>query len=244
MVHSNFYRKNIYYVYSSKKSHNLPKPIYFIDGTPIQPTNSIRDLGIQINDNLDFTTHINNICKSAYLKSFQLLRILRSSNPKIWSNAFKLYVRPILEYSSQVWNPSIKIPCDKIERVQKFFTRRALLKCRIAYTQYNSRLKKFSLLPLKTRRTINDLCTIYNILHGQTNLNKCDFFNISTRSSRKHSLQIISKRQSSLNSNSFSNRCTHLWNSLPHNIISANSKNSFKNQLILYFQSHPNILNP
>ena len=38
--------------------------------------------------------------------------------------AFGLYVRPLLEFSSQVWSPHHKYLIDKVESVQRFFTKR------------------------------------------------------------------------------------------------------------------------
>ena len=38
--------------------------------------------------------------------------------------AYKVYVRPILEYCSPVWSPYLLHEVDEIERVQRYFTRR------------------------------------------------------------------------------------------------------------------------
>ena len=38
--------------------------------------------------------------------------------------AFKAYVRPIVEYNSSIWSPTLKKYIDMIERVQRKFTKR------------------------------------------------------------------------------------------------------------------------
>ena len=47
------------------------------------------------NDKLSFKSHINTICKNAFLRCHQLLRTIYTTNPKIWSNLFKTYILPL-----------------------------------------------------------------------------------------------------------------------------------------------------
>ena len=48
---------------------------------------------------------------------------LKSKLSQIWLNAYKTYVKPCPEYATPIWKPYKKIEIDKIEKVQKFFTR-------------------------------------------------------------------------------------------------------------------------
>uniref|UniRef100_A0A1I8BSL6 Reverse transcriptase domain-containing protein n=1 Tax=Meloidogyne hapla TaxID=6305 RepID=A0A1I8BSL6_MELHA len=102
---------------------------YHIGETELTQSFSIQDLGIIIDQNLTFQDHISKIVKSSYFRSYQLLRNIKSTNPKIWAQLFKIYVLPILEYASEIWNPHLKESINKIEKVQKFYTR-------IAFTKY------------------------------------------------------------------------------------------------------------
>ena len=58
------------------------------------------------------------------------------------------YVRPILEYASQVWSPSIVNLIYKVERVQNLFTKRILS---VANLPYNECLNKLGLHRLESR---------------------------------------------------------------------------------------------
>lgn len=111
---------------------------YKIDNIILQETSSVRDLGIEINESLSFNSHINKIVKNAFYRSIQLLRTIHSTNPKIWSISFKSYVRPILEYGPEIWNPMTKILTNQIEKVQKFYTFHALKKCKRSKIAYLS----------------------------------------------------------------------------------------------------------
>ena len=92
-------------LYLGKKN---PHRKYFINNHVIPPANTVRDLGVLIDKNLSFDNHISHAVRSAYFKAHQLLRTLKSSDPRIWSLAHKAYVRPHLEYASEVWNPTLK----------------------------------------------------------------------------------------------------------------------------------------
>ena len=76
--------------------------------------------------------------------------------------AFCVFVRHILEFSSVIWNPSFKVHIDKIESVQKRFTRACL-----PHLAYAERLAQLNLLTLETRRVMTDLITCYKLLNGE-----------------------------------------------------------------------------
>jgi len=47
-----------------------------------------------------------------------------SHNSDVMIRAFKVYVRPILEYAVSVWSPCYNYAIDKVESVQRKFTKR------------------------------------------------------------------------------------------------------------------------
>ena len=66
------------------------------------------------------------------------------------TKAFITYVRPLLEYNSCIWNPSnIYVGLkNKIEKVQRTFTKRLFYRCGIPYTNYENRLLFLNLTSL------------------------------------------------------------------------------------------------
>ena len=78
---------------------------------------------------------------------------------------FIAYIRPILEYNSNVWNPSYKYLIDQLENVQRRFTKRVI--CLRNYS-YVERLAILGLEPLELRRLRCDLTQYYKIFNNLT----------------------------------------------------------------------------
>ena len=62
----------------------------------------------------------NNIVKNAYFKMHQILRVSKTRDLNTLIFLYKVYVRPQLEYATEIWNPSKQILINKVERIQKF----------------------------------------------------------------------------------------------------------------------------
>ena len=222
--------------------NNNPRSIYKLGNQNLCPTNQIKDLGVIINDNFSFEKYINSIISRAYFKMRQLFHIIKSGSLKTWARAFTAYIRPIVEYSTVIWNPKLKKFIGKIERVQKYFTRTALTKCRLPYVPYPDRLKLFDLPTLELRRHIFDMIMVYKIFNRYTHLNPRQFFALSNRPSRKHNFQILMKYRKNKFC-SWSSRITNHWNCLDKEIVNAGSVNDFKVKLIKYLHKNENFLN-
>ena len=86
------------------------------------------------------------------------------------------YIRPKLEYNSPVWSQYLVKDIDKIERVQRHFTKVAFLRCGIEFVSYEDRLQKLNMKSLQERRVYFDLVFLFKIIHGLTNLHFSDYF--------------------------------------------------------------------
>ena len=102
---------------------------YNLFGANIESKKEVRDLGILIDEKLRFDRHITNIACSAYLRCNHILKCFRTRNLNTYISAYKTYVRPLLEYSTEVFNPSTRKLVKQMEKPQRFFTRNALKKC-------------------------------------------------------------------------------------------------------------------
>uniref|UniRef100_A0A1I8AXC6 Reverse transcriptase domain-containing protein n=1 Tax=Meloidogyne hapla TaxID=6305 RepID=A0A1I8AXC6_MELHA len=160
---------------------NNPKSQYKLCNNTINEVESIRDLGIHIDNKLKFKKHISTIIKNAYLRMHQIFKIIKSRSSKTWITAYKSYVRPLLEYAPEVWNPYLKSDIKRIEKCQKYFTKIVLLKCRLPYISYEKRLEYFQIPSLEIRRKVYDLVLAHKIIHGLTNLNPRTMYTPSTR---------------------------------------------------------------
>ena len=119
--------------------HKTTEFIYSINGIALKHVNNYDDLGICIEKSLNFDGYINKICTKANQRAALILKTFTSRNPRLLYRAFTTFVRPILEYSSSLWSPNKLYLIDKIESVQKRFTKKLMglsLKNYSALSQY------------------------------------------------------------------------------------------------------------
>ena len=81
-----------------------------------------------------------------------------------WHDGIKGRRAYLLEFSSQVWSPHYKYLIDKIESVQRYFTKRLFGFSKLSY---NERLISLDLDTLECRRLIYDLILCYKMIHGR-----------------------------------------------------------------------------
>jgi hypothetical protein len=129
-------------------------PLYFIDGSPLPRQNSYVDLGVTIDSKLSFEKHISNLVSKARQRVSILFRGFVTRNLYVMRQAFVSYIRPILEYSSIVRNPSFIFLIDLIENVQRNFSKRI---SSLSSLTYPERLALLDLEPLELRRLRYDL---------------------------------------------------------------------------------------
>ena len=83
----------------------------------------LKDLCVTIRNNLKWNTHISNVCTKANRTLGFLRRILYSCPPVVKEAAYKVLVRPVLEYGSSVWDPHTHGLQEELEKVQNCATR-------------------------------------------------------------------------------------------------------------------------
>lgn len=75
-------------------------------------------LGVEIADDLKWSTHISNITKKANSKLGFLKRNLRNCPTSCVCSAYKSLIRSTLEYGAVIWNPYMQKDIDNLERIQ------------------------------------------------------------------------------------------------------------------------------
>ena len=85
------------------------KSVYTINNVKIVSCDLVRDLGVGVDCGLKFSSRVQNIVTLSYQRLSVLFRGFCSRdisrNISILVMAYKVYVRPILEYCSPVWSP-------------------------------------------------------------------------------------------------------------------------------------------
>ena len=92
---------------------------YKIHGMIIDTVDKTKYLGVTIQSKLNWKPHIHNITKKANSVRAFLQRNLSNCSRPVKEQAYKTYVRPILEYASTVWDPHTKELTSQLEMVQR-----------------------------------------------------------------------------------------------------------------------------
>ena len=79
---------------------------------------------IHVTNYLSPSDHVCDIATKAHKRALLIHRCFVSRNTGLLVRAFKVYVRPLLEYNSVIWSPSTIHDIEAIERVHRRFTKR------------------------------------------------------------------------------------------------------------------------
>ena len=109
----------------------------------------IKDLGVFIDCYLSFSKHMNDITRRAYQRTYMIYKGFVSRDKIMLSKAYTTYVRPLLEYCTPIWSPTYVTDIVKIEKVQKYYTKRI---SPISNLSYKQRLQCLKLDSLELRR--------------------------------------------------------------------------------------------
>ena len=187
----------------------------------------VRDLGITIDDHLDFKKHISNIVHAGKSRASLILKCFASRDPRILVKAYTTFVRPLLEFGTCIWSPHTNLLVDHVERVQRWYTKR--IKGLFALS-YSERLKRLQLDSLCVRRLKSDLIMCYKILNNLVDLDCSDFFVLANSNrTRGHSCKLFTQQCSlDVRKYCFANRVVEPWNHLPDHIVRASSVSLFR----------------
>lgn len=206
---------------------------YVLCDDVVQSQTEVNDLGVLVSANLDFSAQCFSIVGKAQKRVGLICRAFSCRDILFMVGMFKTYVRPILEYNCEIWNPLYLGDVDRLERVQRAFTKRI----RGLYNlSYEERLEICKLESLEMRRLKRDVVLVYKILNGIINLRFEDYFAhapVNDRVIRNDNQLKLYPRQCRTNTvlNFFANRVINVWNALPSELVLSPSLKTFKNRL-------------
>ncbi|KAF8372552.1 hypothetical protein PRIPAC_78981 [Pristionchus pacificus] len=184
-----------------------PKADYFLNTSKLEHKSSIRDLGIQIDDELSFKDHFDIITQKAATRANIIFRGLTTNNAKVMVNAYTTYVRPMVEFCPSVAFPVHEKEAGKLEKLQKNY------KC-FGYNFENrprpeERNEMLKLKSLTYRRKINDFKHAYELLFGNSRLsrNQAHFLTLSKSNLRGAGYKVCKEPfKTKVREKSFANR--------------------------------------
>ena len=200
----------------------------------LQRVQSEKDIGVIIDEKLNFETHIAAKVKKANSMFSIIRRTFQHLDEKTFLPLYKALVRSHMDYASSVWYPYREKQIELVEGVQRRATKQLPGFNKLSYEE---RLRKLKLPTLKYRRYRGDMIEIYKIASGKYDSEVTNFLkwkkDLTIRDSgRGNSMKLYAQRPKlDIRKYSFTVRATNLWNSLPDHVISANTLNTFKNRL-------------
>ena len=201
-----------------------------------------KDLGVLIDKELTFKNHIH----QATAKANKILGVIRRSfdflTPAVFVQLYKSLVRPILEYGHTVWQPRHKTLSCELEDVQRRATK---LIASLKDKQYPERLTALHLPSLEHRRQRGDMIDMFKYTHNLYLTSRPHLNYFRSKETRGHSFKLERTHcRLNIRSNFFVQRATATWNSLPDEVVTAPSVNTFKNRLDAHWRRLPTKFDP
>jgi hypothetical protein len=144
---------------------------YSLNGKTLMQVDSVRDLGVDFEAGLSFSKHISKSISSA-LRVLGFIRRFSQDfrDPMILKILYCSLVRPHLEYGSIVWSPRSAKDVNRIEAVQRKFTKiicfRLIPQRNLSYFD---RCAYLGLETLEKRRAIMSQVFVSNVINGKIN---------------------------------------------------------------------------
>ena len=91
-----------------------------MDNTPVTPVTHHPYLGIELQSDLRWTTHIQNTTNKAQKTLNMLKRNLKQASTIVKSQAYKTIVRPQLDYASAIWSPHTAKDTYNLNKIQNY----------------------------------------------------------------------------------------------------------------------------
>jgi len=235
----------------------LHKPILFnysIDHKTLTRVNHIRDLGILLEANMSYSSHINMITN----KAFKMLDFIYR-NTKNFKNIISMkmlyfsLVRSHLEFSSMVWSPNYALYINQLENVQYKFLKLTCSKLNLTIDRDSyhfqsthlgvslCEIRRSVFLTLQEQEVVEDLMFLYDLLNG--NIDSSELlsmvgFNFRNHGTRSHNIFVVPSYTTNYSSASFFPRVLTLANSVACKIdFFFMSRQVFKHNV--YLALHP-----
>ena len=214
---------------------------YSAEDIIIEPSPLVRDLGIYINEKLDWTSHYNIIVNKAKRMCGWIFSSFYSRDRNVMLTLFKSLVRSILEFSCEVWFPHLKKDILSLEQVQRSFTSRISGLSNLNYWERLDTLKIYSLQRRREKIIILHVWKIKNNIYPNSfsSLN----FQINKRTGHSKAIppplpkvrgKLLTKFEES-----FLVQACKLWNILPPNLKEIDTLCSFQTGLNKFLEGIP-----
>ncbi|KAL8607399.1 hypothetical protein ACOMHN_024424 [Nucella lapillus] len=207
-----------------------PEVAYTLHGQQLEHVSSTKYLGVTIQSDGKWDQHITSIANKANRTLGFLRRNLKIGSRRIKQMAYKVLVRPVLEYSACVWDPHDQNDCESLEKVQRRTARFALNRHRRT-SSVEQMMHELKWTHLEQRRRTARLCMLYKIMNELVCVRCKQLAPAVTRSRRCHNKQLMRiPAKNEYRNMAFFPRTVRDWNGLPADAVLSPSLGTFSSK--------------
>ena len=216
-------------------------PPVMLNGVSITLSKTVRNLGVILDNNLSWCSHVSDICRKVYFSFHSLKRLqnLLPFNTKI--TLVQTLLLPLFDYADVCFIDATEELLNKLERLQNLCLRFIFgLRKYDHVSQYRNELKW---LPIRYRRDCHVLYLLYNIINNPSFPSyireRFEFLFPSDHHCRPNTYLLlkIPRHTTRFYNNSFSVQAVRLWNALPADIRASPTIATFKRRLKEHYLS-------
>ena len=216
------------------RSRKVIKTNYTLHNKLLETVSQATYLGVEISSDLSWSPHVNKITSKASQSLGFLQRNFPLARPETKQAAYTSIVRPTLEYCASAWDPYLHKDIQKIENVQRRaarFVSGNYAKTPGTVTNIMSQLQWET---LEHRRKIGRLSLFYKMVNDHVDVPISRYLVPQTRQTRHTHHLAFQKPITTVDyyKYSFFPRTVTLWNTLPSNVVSADTVLGFKSALV------------
>ena len=205
----------------------------------IEEKECLRDLGILMSKDANFSSHVEHVCSQVRKKSGWILRTFHCRNTWFLKFMWKSLVQGHVDYCSQLYFPQKSADMEKIENLQRNYTKKIP---EVRMLDYWQRLKMLKMYSQQRRMERYRVLYVWKILQGISP--NCGLeMTYNERRGREVKIPPIKSKGTvqSLRESSFQVMGPRLFNSLPKSLrnLQKGSIEDFKRKLDQYLEKIP-----
>jgi hypothetical protein len=218
-------------LFDSRRQGNLT---FKFGQTNILSVDFHKHLGIVFSSDGKWTRHIDYILSKASKQVGVLRKLKFILKREILEKIYLTFIRPLLEYSCEVWDNCSQTDNDRLEKLQLEAAR--IVTALTVYSSRESLYQETGWEKLSSRRERKKLCLMFNMYHGHAPSYLCDLLpplvrddgDVTNYPVRNRNDYIVPRCRLSLYQSPFIPSVINLWNSLDNDTRNTRTFDTFK----------------
>jgi hypothetical protein len=205
---------------------------------------SCKYLGVEIDKNINWSSHIDNLCKDLNSKVWSLSRAKSFVPRQVLLDMYKSLIQPKIDYAITVWGYTTDQNLDRIQLLQNRAARVICNNFDFVNTRGINLVADLKLMNVRQRRDYFMALLVFKSIHGTAPDYLCNEIimavEVTNRISRNLSENDLYMPDTHIDvtRHAFSYCGPKIWNSMPEYIKECSSLYTFKHKAREYFMNH------